>query len=121
MLEVMHTDQIMQHGGTLGIRDEGLLEAALARPKHNWSYDATVDFATLAAAYGFAVAKNHAFLDGNKRTALIAIYTFWAINGFELETLEPEAVTTIVGIADGSITEEELADWIRDRLIPWVD
>mgnify|MGYP003395020679 CR=1 FL=1 len=116
-----HTDQILEHGGALGLRDEGLLEAALARPKHRWSYDKKVDLATLAAAYGFGIAKNHPFLDGNKRTALIAVYTFLAINRWELEAAEPEAANMILSVANGSATEDDVAAWIRRCLIPWAD
>jgi len=111
----------MEHGGSLGIRDEGLLESALARPQQKWHYEPRSDLATLAAAYAFGVAKNHPFIDGNKRAALVAAYTFLAVNGFELEAPEPEAVTLILGTADGSISEEDLASWIRSHLIPWAD
>ena len=121
ILEALHADQIMEHGGSLGIRDEGLLESALARPQQKWHYEPRSDLATLAAAYAFGVAKNHPFIDGNKRAALVAAYTFLAVNGFELEAPEPEAVTLILGTADGSISEEDLASWIRSHLIPWAD
>lgn len=121
ILEALHADQIMEHGGSLGIRDEGLLESALARPQQKWHYEPRTDLATLAAAYAFGVAKNHPFIDGNKRAALVSAYTFLAVNGFELEAPEPEAMTVILGTADGSISEEDLASWIRSHLIPWVD
>ena len=121
LLEVVHTDQILEHGGSLGIRDEGLLESALASPIHKWSYDSRIDPAALAAAYGFGIAKNHPFIDGNKRAALMAIYTFLAINDFELEASEPEAVSVILAVAEGSATEDELGKWIRSCLIPWTD
>ncbi len=121
VLEVIHSDQILEHGGALGVRDEGLLEAALARPRHQWSYDPSCDLASLAAAYCFGAAKNHAFVDGNKRTALAAAYTFLAINGLELEAPEPEATNMVLGVADGSVTEASLAAWIRARVVPWVE
>lgn len=121
ILEALHADQIMEHGGSLGIRDEGLLESALARPQQKWHYEPRTDLATLAAAYAFGVAKNHPFIDGNKRAALVSAYTFLAVNGFELEAPEPEAMTVILGTADGSISEEDLASWIRSHLIPWID
>ena len=121
ILEALHADQILEHGGSLGIRDEGLLESALARPQQKWHYEAQADLATLAAAYAFGVAKNHPFIDGNKRAALVAAYTFLAINDFELEAPETEALSMILGLADGSIPEEDLASWIRSHLIPWVD
>lgn len=119
LLEVLHADQINEHGGRLGIRDPGLLESALARPVHKWTYEQVVDLAGLAAAYGYGIAKNHAFIDGNKRLALMAVYTFLATNGFELDAPEPEAVTVILAVADGASTEDELAQWIRSRLTPW--
>jgi death on curing protein len=120
-LEVIHTDQILEHGGSLGVRDEELLESALARPLHKWSYDPGTELASLAAAYGFGIAKNHPFVDGNKRASLMAVYTFLAINDVELDAPEPEAVALVTGIADGSVTEDTLAIWIRDHLVPWVD
>lgn len=121
LLEVVHTDQILEHGGSHGIRDEGLLESALGRPIHKWSYDPGSDLSTLAAAYGFGIARNHPFVDGNKRASLMAIYTFLAMNDFELEAPEPEAVSMILAVAEGSATEDELGEWIRSHLIPWTD
>ena len=121
IVEALHADQILEHGGSLGIRDEGLLESALTRPKQKWHYESGSDLATLAAAYAFGIAKNHPFVDGNKRAALVAAYTFLAINELELEAPEPEAVNAILGTADGSLSEEDLASWIRSHLIPWVD
>lgn len=121
ILEALHADQILEHGGSVGIRDEGLLESALARPRQKWHYEPATDLATLAAAYAFGLAKNHPFIDGNKRAALVTAYTLLAINGRELEAPEPEAVAAIVGTADGSRSEEDLALWIRSHLIPWVD
>lgn len=121
ILEALHADQILEHGGSIGIRDVGLLESALARARQKWHYEPTTDLAALAAAYAFGLAKNHPFIDGNKRAALVAAYTFLAINGLELEAPEPEAVAMIVGIADGSLSEEGLASWIRSHVVPWVD
>jgi death-on-curing protein len=121
IVEALHADQILEHGGSLGIRDEGLLESALTRPQQKWHYEPGADLATLAAAYAFGIAKNHPFVDGNKRAALVAAYTFLAINDLELEAPEPEAVNAILGTADGSRSEEDLASWIRSHLTPWVD
>ena len=120
-MEALHADQIGEHGGSLGIRDEGLLESAIARPRQKWHHEPKSDLASLAAAYAFGIAKNHPFVDGNKRTALVAAYTFLAVNEFELEAPEPETVDVILGTADGTISEDELASWIRSHLIPWVD
>lgn len=121
IVEALHADQILEHGGSLGIRDEGLPESALTRPQHKWHYEPGTDLATLAAAYAFGIAKNHPFIDGNKRAALVAAYTFLAINDLELEAPEPEAVNAILSTADGSLSEEDLASWIRSHLTPWID
>jgi death-on-curing protein len=121
ILEAIHADQIIEHGGISGIRDQGLLESALARPRQKWSFEPKTELPELAAAYTFGIAKNHPFVDGNKRAALVAAYTFLAINDFELEAPEPEAVSMILGTADGSVSESDLATWIRAHLIPWVD
>lgn len=121
ILEALHADQVLEHGGDPGLRDGGLLDSAINRPRQRWHYEPEADLATLAAAYAFGVARNHPFVDGNKRVALVAAYTFLALNDFELEGPEAEAVGMIVGLADGSIPEEDLASWIRSRLIPWVD
>jgi death-on-curing protein len=117
----MHTDQVLEHGGSPAVRDEALLESALARPRQKWHYTPGTDLAKLGAAYAFGLAKNHPFIDGNKRTAFVTLYTFLAINGLELDAAETEAVSAMVGIADGSTSEEDLALWIRAHLIPWVD
>ena len=121
IVQALHADQVLEHGGSLGFRDEGLLESAVAQPQQKWHDEPAPDLASLAAAYAFGIAKNHPFVDGNKRAALVAAYTFLAINDLELEAPEPEAVTAILGTADGSLSEDELASWIRTHLIPWVD
>ena len=121
IVEALHADQVLEHGGSLGIRDEGLLESAFARPQQKWHYEPGTDLATLAAAYAFGIAKNHPFIDGNERAALVAAYTFLAINGSELEAPELGAVGAIVGTADGSLSEDDLASWTRSHLVPWVD
>ena len=118
MLDAIHDAQLREHGGSLGIRDEGLLESALARPRHKFAYARRPDLATLAAAYAFGPAKNHGFVDGNKRAAFMAAYVFLGLNGRELEAVEPDVVSTIERVADGRVTEAGLAEWIRDRLRP---
>jgi len=112
----LHTSLVREHGGQQGTRDQNLLESALERPRKKWEYDDTVDLAGLAAAYGFGLARNHAFFDGNKRIALMAMYVFLAINGRELEAPETEVVNVMTGTADGTINEEILAAWVRDHL-----
>ncbi len=98
-----------------------MLESALARAQQKRQYDPSADLATLAAAYAFGLARNHPFADGNKRAALVTAYTFLAINEFELVAPEPETVSMVIGLAEGSISEDDFATWIRSRLIPWAD
>lgn len=113
-----HLDQLREHGGLPGIRDENALESALARPKNRWGYAPDSDLATLAAAYAFGLARNHAFTDGNKRIALLAMVTFLVMNGVDLNASEEEAVQIMIALASGSLPEEDLATWLRGRLIP---
>lgn len=117
MLEAMHADLIREHGGALGVRDTGLIESALARARQRWTYDHSVDLATLAAAYGYGISRNHGFVDGNKRIALMSIYVFLVLNGRELDAAEPDTVVMMMGVADGSVSEEQLAVWIRDHSV----
>lgn len=114
----LHRLQIEEHGGTLGVRDDGLLDSALARPKQRHAYEPESDLATLAAAYGFGLAKNHAFVDGNKRVAFIATYVFLGLNGYDLDAPEPEVVTLMEGVAASTVDEAALADWLRTAIRP---
>jgi death-on-curing protein len=118
LLDVLHDAQLREHGGSPGVRDDGMLESALARPRHKLVYTALPDLATLAAAYAFGLARNHGYVDGNKRTAFIAAYVFLGLNGFDLEADEPDVVTTMERVADGRLTEKRLADWIRAHMQP---
>ena len=114
----IHQRQIAEHGGGEGLRNEGLLSSTLARPQNLFSYgEPPPDLAALAAAYAFALARNHPFVDGNKRTALIAARTFLLLNGVNLETGQDEKFLTFLRLAEGSLTEEELASWIRERIV----
>jgi death on curing protein len=113
----IHHRQIAEHGGGEGLRDEGLLSSALARPRNLFAYgQPTPDLAALAAAYAYGIARDHPFVDGNKRTALIAARTFLLLNGANLEAGQDEKFLTFQRVADGSLTEQELADWIRKRI-----
>jgi death-on-curing protein len=112
-VEAIHALQLEQHGGLFGLRDAGALESALGRPQHQWHYGAAKDVAACAAAYGFAMAKNHASSDGNKRTAFQTMFVFLGLNGLALTASEPEAVLTMLAVADGSMKEPALADWLR--------
>jgi death-on-curing protein len=118
MLEAIHEGQLREHGGSPGIRDAGLLESALGRPQHKFAYARRSHLATLAAAYTFGLAKNHAFIDGNKRTAFMAAYVFLALNGQDLDAAEPDVVTTMGHVAAGRLSEMGLASWIRGKLRP---
>ncbi len=102
-------------GGASGLRDEGLLDSALARPVNLHLHRPDSDLATLAAAYGFGIAKNHAFIDGNKRAAFLSIGLFLSINGVRLRADQVDAVRTILALAAGKLGESTLAGWIRDR------
>ena len=104
---------LLTHGGLPGLRDEGMLESALARPRQRFAYDATTDLSALAAAYGFGLARNHPYVDGNKRVAFVAMAVFLGLNGLEFSAAEDGVVTTTVALASGTLDEDALADWIR--------
>lgn len=110
----IHEMQLAEHGGPAGIRDMGMLESALGRPQNKFAYGET-DLAVLAAAYGFGVARNHPFIDGNKRTSLLVIYTFLGINDVDFIVPEAEFATIILDLAAGEVSEDSLARWIRDN------
>ena len=113
----IHHRQIAEHGGSEGLRDEGLLLSALARPQNILAYgEPAPDLASLAAAYAYGIARNHPFVDGNKRTALVAARTFLILNGVDLEATQDDKVLTFLSLAEGAVSEEELADWIRKRI-----
>jgi len=112
-LLLLHSTSLAEHGGLEGLRDEGLLESALNRPRNKFTYKVGFDIFDLAAAYGFGLARNHPFHDGNKRTAFLAAGLFLAINGFRLMAEPVDAIQTILRLAAGQLTEELFADWIR--------
>lgn len=97
------------------MRDENVLESALARPRQKWHYAGTIDVPMLAAAYAFGLVKNHPYRDGNKRIGFLAMVTFLGTNGYDLDATDAEVVAEIVGLADGGVSEEALADWIRQH------
>ena len=116
VVDAIHADQLRQHGGLPGIRDENLLESALARPRQKWESDDSADLPSLAAACGFGFARNHPYRDGNKRIAFLALATFLGINDRELDATDTDVVTTMLALAAGGVTEAELADWVRRHL-----
>lgn len=111
----VHAEQLAEHGGAEGVRDAGLLESAIARPLNLAAYGEP-DVAALAAAYGFGIVRNQPFVDGNKRTGLIAPELFLALNGYGLIADDTECVLTILALAAGTLDEAGLADWVRTRL-----
>ena len=111
-LLLLHNETLAEHGGAAGIRDEGLLDSALARPLNLAAYGEP-DFADLAASYGFGLAKNHAFIDGNKRAAFLAVGLFLALNGYRLKATQVEATLTMLAVAAGDMEESAFADWLR--------
>ena len=112
----LHDEQLAEHGGLSGVRDLGAMQSALARRLNLASYGNCDDIAQLAAAYAHGIAGNHGFADGNKRTALVTADLFLMLNGYELMSSPAENVLTILGVADGSLSEEELVAWIRDNI-----
>lgn len=115
VLLLLHEESLAEHGGANGLRDEGLLDSALARPLNLSLYEEP-DVAGLAAAYGVGLAKNHAFIDGNKRAAFLAVGLFLAINGYRLQTTQADATLTMLSVAAGDIEEAAFADWIRQHM-----
>ena len=112
-LLLLHLESLAEHAGSSGMRDQGLLDSALARPRKQFIYDPNADIAKLAAAYGFASTKNHAFVDGNKRSAFIATALFLRLNGWRLATERLDEIQTMLNLASGEITEVPFAAWIR--------
>lgn len=113
----IHDRQLAEHGGGTGVRDEGLLDSALARPQQLFTYgDPPPDLADLAASLAFGVARNHPFVDGNKRTAAVVCEVFIELNSGKLETSDLELYPQYIGLADGSLSEKEFADWLRARI-----
>jgi len=110
----VHAEQLALFGGADGIRDMGMLESALGRPLNKFSYGET-DLAALAAAYAFGLARNHAFVDGNKRAAFASIIVFLGLNDIDFDVPPEQATAMILGVAAGEVSEESLARWIRDN------
>ena len=111
-----HREQIAEHGGGDGVRDMGLLQSAMARPQNAFHYNQVNSLAKLAACYGYGIAKNHAFIDGNKRTAYVVMRAFLMLNGFDIQATKEEKYLTMYDVAQGHFTEEQLADWLESKL-----
>lgn len=113
----IHDRQLAEHGGGVGVRDEGMLDSALSRPLNQWTYGED-DLCALAAAYAFGVAKNHPFIDGSKCTAWVLARLFLVLNAVELSFTSEDAIATVLALAAGELSEEEMADWFRTHLVP---
>ncbi|USA38555.1 type II toxin-antitoxin system death-on-curing family toxin [Pelagerythrobacter marinus] len=114
--QAAHAEQLAEHGGGEGVRDLQLLESAMARPRNLATYGQP-DIAALAAAYAYGIARNHPFVDGDKRTAAVVSETFLALNGYALNATDAELVVAFLALAAGELAEEELADWFRERVV----
>jgi len=117
LLLLLHDESLAEHGGAAGIRDEGLLDSALARPMNLIAYGEP-DLAELAASYGVGLAKNHAFVDGNKRAAFLAVGLFLRLNGHRLNATPAAATVAMMDVAAGALNEADFADWIRRHSAP---
>ncbi len=112
----VHEEQLAAHGGSPGVRDMGLLESALARPMNLAAYGEP-DVAELAASYGFGIARNHPFVDGNKRTAFVSVELFLRLNGYRLSADDSACVLTMLAVAAGEMDEANFADWLRRHCV----
>ena len=117
VVEAVHIDLVREHGGRPGLRDEGALEAALARPRQRLAYRPEADLAELAASYGHGLTSSHPFIDGNKRIAFVTMAVFVGLNGRAIEAPEGEVVAVMTALAGGQLSEVALADWLRRRLV----
>jgi death on curing protein len=112
----IHERQLAEHGGGVGVRDDGMLESAITRPLNQWTYGED-DLCALAAAYAFGVVKNHPFIDGNKRTAWVLARLFLALNNVSLSFTPDDAIKTVLALAAGELSEKEIADWFRLHIL----
>jgi death-on-curing protein len=117
-VDALHFQQLNRFGGLFGVRDEGAIESALARPRNQWEYAGERDIAALAAAYGYGLTRSHGYSDGNKRVGFMAMSVFLDLNGWSLEAEEAEVVVVMLGVAAGEMPETEFAAWVRCHLQP---
>ncbi len=113
VVDAIHNDQIREHGGLAGTRDETALESALARPQQKWHHVDRPHVPMLAAAYAFGFVKNHPYRDGNKRIGFLAMVTFLGLNGYGFDATDAEVVAEFLSLADGSVSEQDLTEWAR--------
>lgn len=119
-VRAIHSELIAEHGGVDGLRDPGLLSSAVARPKNRRAYGKSSTIFDLAAVYGIAMVRNHPFIDGNKRVALMVVYAFLEMNGHRLEAPEEEAAGIMLALAAGEVDEEALSGWLKRYSVPLV-
>ena len=115
VVDAIHHEQLREHGGSSGIRDDNALESALARARQKWRYATHADVPLLAAAYAFGLVKNHPYRDGNKRIGFLSMVTFLGMNGYDFNATDAEVVTEILALAGGTVSEEALASWVRQH------
>ena len=115
LVDAVHNDQIREHGGLAGIRDEAALESALARPLQKWPYQPNTDVPAPAAAYAFGLIRNHPYRDGNKRIGFLSLVTFLGLNGYDLTATDADVVSEFVTLAAGSVSEDELRRWVNEH------
>ncbi|MDE2805898.1 MAG: type II toxin-antitoxin system death-on-curing family toxin [Gemmatimonadota bacterium] len=118
VIEAVHLDQVREHGGLIGMRDENAIESGLARARQRWTLAPDSDLSRLAAGYVFGICTGHPFRDGNKRISFLAAVIFLGLNGFDLVAPDEEVVEKMMAIASGKLAEEAIADWIRSRIEP---
>lgn len=114
---LLQAEALAEHGGAEGLRDDGLLESALARPRNLLAYEGTTDLCSLSAAYAVGISRNHPFVDGNKRIAFISLALFLRLNGLRLVVEQVEAIRVMLAVAEGLLTESQLAEWIRKYVV----
>ena len=115
VVDAIHNDQLREHGGLPGVRDENALESALARPQQKWHHEDRVDVPALAAAYAFGLVKRHPYRDGNKRIGFLAAVTFLGLNGYDFSATDAEVVAKILALAAGTVSEEAFTTWTRQH------
>jgi len=121
-VRLIHARQLAEHGGSDGVRDEGMLESAMGRPRNAFAYgDPQPDLQSLTAAYAFDISRNHPFVDGNKRTAFVVCRLFLLLNGLDITAPKEDRYVRMLGLAEGSLTGKEFAEWLRENAIPFSD
>lgn len=120
-LDAAHHDQVLQHGGLPGVRDENALESALARPRNRWSYEPGTSLLELAACYCYGLATSHGYSDGNKRIAFVAMYTFLGVNDLEVTADQLEVVRMMLAVASGELNEEGIISWLEANTEPYTE